>query len=224
MSAVETRRDLVELRNLHTLAARPGVRQILAVQIEKLEAELNDLNAQADVKESSDVSSRVSRESSAFDVKITNYAWDQSEKFVKFYVTLPGVHLIPAENVKTAFAERKMELRVLALENKNHNLTITNLMKDIMPADSYHKVKADTVVVFLRKAGPASWSHVTELEKRAKEAKAPKPDMEDSDPGASLMNMMKQMYNEGDDEMKRTIAKAWTEARDKQNPGGDLGF
>ena len=31
-----------------------------------------------------------------------------------------------------------------------------------------------------------------------------------------------QMYDEGDDEMKRTIAKAWTESRDK-NPMGDLG-
>lgn len=32
------------------------------------------------------------------------------------------------------------------------------------------------------------------------------------------MNLMKQMYEEGDDEMKRTIAKAWTEARDKKSP------
>ena len=30
---------------------------------------------------------------------------------------------------------------------------------------------------------------------------------------------MKQMYEDGDDEMKRTIAKAWTESRDKQ--GGE---
>ena len=32
------------------------------------------------------------------------------------------------------------------------------------------------------------------------------------------MTLMKQMYEDGDDEMKRTIAKAWTESRDK-NPG-----
>ena len=29
--------------------------------------------------------------------------------------------------------------------------------------------------------------------------------------------MMKKMYDEGDDEMKRTIAKAWTEGQDKKN-------
>ena len=37
----------------------------------------------------------------------------------------------------------------------------------------------------------------------------------DADPSASIMNMMKKMYDEGDDDMKRTIAKAWTESRDK---------
>lgn len=42
-----------------------------------------------------------------------------------------------------------------------------------------------------------------------------------SDPGSSLMNMMKQLYDEGDDEMKRTIAKAWTEAREKQQENGE---
>lgn len=41
----------------------------------------------------------------------------------------------------------------------------------------------------------------------------------DEDPGASLMKMMKQMYDEGDDEMKRTIAKSWYESREKRNQG-----
>ena len=41
-----------------------------------------------------------------------------------------------------------------------------------------------------------------------------------ADPSANLMTMMKQMYEDGDDDMKRTIAKAWTESRDKQ-PGAD---
>jgi calcyclin binding protein len=31
----------------------------------------------------------------------------------------------------------------------------------------------------------------------------------DEDPQAGLMNMMKKLYEEGDDEMKRTIAQAW---------------
>ncbi len=41
----------------------------------------------------------------------------------------------------------------------------------------------------------------------------------DEDPSAGIMKMMKQMYDDGDDEMKRTISKAWTESREKQASG-----
>ncbi|VDP04330.1 unnamed protein product [Soboliphyme baturini] len=36
------------------------------------------------------------------------------------------------------------------------------------------------------------------------------------------MKLMKQMYNEGDDDVKRTISKAWYEAQTKKNSPGDL--
>lgn len=36
-----------------------------------------------------------------------------------------------------------------------------------------------------------------------------------NDPTAGIMSLMKQMYEDGDDEMKRSIAKAWTESREK---------
>lgn len=32
--------------------------------------------------------------------------WDQSEKFVKVYITLKGVHKIPADNVQVSFTDR----------------------------------------------------------------------------------------------------------------------
>ena len=32
-----------------------------------------------------------------------------------------------------------------------------------------------------------------------------------------FLKLMKKMYEDGDDEMKRTIAKAWTEGQDKKN-------
>jgi hypothetical protein len=35
------------------------------------------------------------------------------------------------------------------------------------------------------------------------------------------MKMMKKMYDEGDDNMKRTIAEAWTKAQDKKGGGMD---
>ena len=38
---------------------------------------------------------------------------------------------------------------------------------------------------------------------------------ESADPTASLMNMMKELYEKGDEETKRSIAKAWTESQEK---------
>lgn len=40
-----------------------------------------------------------------------------------------------------------------------------------------------------------------------------------ADPSEGLMNILKKMYAEGDDEMKRTINKAWVESREKQYKG-----
>ncbi|KAK9086020.1 hypothetical protein Sjap_026431 [Stephania japonica] len=41
-----------------------------------------------------------------------------------------------------------------------------------------------------------------------------KPNMDkEKDPMAGIMDLMKNMYEEGDEEMKQTIAKAWTDAR-----------
>lgn len=45
---------------------------------------------------------------------------------------------------------------------------------------------------------------------------------ENAEPGDGLMNMLKKIYSEGDDEMKRTINKAWTESQDKKSKGEDM--
>ena len=49
-------------------------------------------------------------------------------------------------------------------------------------------------------------------------------DEEQEDPSGQLMNMMKRMYDEGDDTMKRTIAEAWTKSRDKSAAAGGNPF
>ena len=48
-----------------------------------------------------------------------------------------------------------------------------------------------------------------------------KPNLDDkADPGQSLMKLMQQMYDDGDDEMKRTIAKSWYESQEKRKKEG----
>lgn len=74
------------------------------------------------------------------------------------------------------------------------------------------------VVVYLSKRQQSvDWKHLTLSEQKLKDAQ--KKDMDDmnssEDPSQGLMNLMKKMYTEGDDDMKRTIAKAWCEGREK---------
>lgn len=47
---------------------------------------------------------------------------------------------------------------------------------------------------------------------------------EEEDPQAGLMKLMKQMYDDGDDEMKRTIRKSWHEAQTKKDNLGAGGL
>ena len=72
-------------------------------------------------------------------------------------------------------------------------------------------MKKDKVVIRLgKKKGEYSYDHWTDLtSKKSKEAasKAKK------DPSASIMDMMKDMYDSGDDQMKKTIGEAMLKSR-----------
>ena len=46
-----------------------------------------------------------------------------------------------------------------------------------------------------------------------------KKDEKEGDPSASLMNMMKELYETGDDNMKRTIAESWQKANQEKSMG-----
>lgn len=215
----ELKLDVAELNQLLASAERQKVKDVLQIEIRKLETEITRLNELENAKitqSESKTQQGQSKPSRCYDVKLNNYAWDQSDKFVKIFVTLKNVHTLEESSVVCVFTNRSVELTVRGLDNRNYTLPITNLLEDLDVNKCTWKVKTDTVVIFLAKAVSGfSWSHMTSSDKKAKEPKLPKFEKND-DPSAGLMDMMKQMYEDGDDEMKRTIAKAWTESREKQ--------
>lgn len=68
-------------------------------------------------------------------------AWDQSDKYVKFYVTLKNVQKLPPENIKCVFTTKSLELTVSNLDNKDYILKIKNLLNSIKPEESSWKSK-----------------------------------------------------------------------------------
>ncbi|MEE6496013.1 hypothetical protein FKM82_002205 [Ascaphus truei] len=166
----ELQKDLDEVKQLLEKATRKRVRDVLFVEQRKLETEIS--TKQQQTGESVEVqkpAAIVPPMNSSYTVKINNYGWDQSDKFVKIYITLKGVQQISAENVQVEFKERSFELLVKDLDGKNHTMTVNNLLKPISPESSSKKVKTDTVLIMCRKKAEHKWEYLTQVEKQTKE-------------------------------------------------------
>ena len=207
-------------------AQRQKVKDILSIEIRKLETEISKRMTLEENSAAPKVKVTTATTKAPYDVQIKQFSWDQSDKFVKIYLTgLTGVNELPAENVVKTFCgnDNSVEIRVNGLNGKNHVFSVKETCESFDAEKSHLKVKSDTVSVFLAKsAAGQKWSHLKAVDKAVsdKKAAAVKPDLgKDADPSASLMTMMKQMYDDGDDDMKRTIAKAWTESRNKTGGG-----
>lgn len=67
--------------------------------------------------------------------------WDQSDKYLKIFVTLKNVQSVPKEQVFCKLTERSMELHVENLENKDYLLVINKLLEPINIEESHWKQK-----------------------------------------------------------------------------------
>ncbi|XP_022610773.1 calcyclin-binding protein [Seriola dumerili] len=212
--------DLQELGSLLEKSERQRVQELLRQEQKKVEKELSVKRQQKEqqARRQADPSAA---SKAAYTVKITNYAWDQSEKFVKIYLTLKDVHKIPSENVEVNFTERSFSVLVKDLDGKNHQMTVLNLLYPIDEKDSYKKIKTDMVLLMCKKQTTKKWECLTTVEQQSKEKDKPNMD-ENADPSEGLMSMLKKIYAEGDDEMKRTINKAWSESQEKKIRGEEM--
>ncbi|XP_034979501.1 calcyclin-binding protein isoform X1 [Zootoca vivipara] len=211
MCFIQLHKDLDEVKELLKKASRKRVHDVLLAEKNKIEREIKN---QLPVKIKAETSEEERPAPTGYTVKINNYAWDQSDKFLKIYITLSGVQHLPAENVKVHFTERSFDLLVKNLNNKNYTMTFNNLLKPISVESSSWKIKTDMILILCRKKQEEKWECLTQVEKETKEKE--KAAYDTSDPSEGLMNLLKKMYAEGDDEMKRSINKAWVESREKQ--------
>lgn len=114
----------------------------------------------------------------------------------------------------------------IAGESKDYIFIVKNLLKPINVEKSYKKVKDDMISIYLKKVKEGTkWEVLTKTAKALKDKKSKvfdedKESKSKEDPMGGLMNIMQKMYESGDSEMKRTIAKAWTEGQDKRNQSG----
>eukprot|EP00047_Mylnosiga_fluctuans_P006602 m.247932 g.247932 ORF g.247932 m.247932 type:complete len:237 (-) comp15573_c0_seq1:76-786(-) len=144
---------------------------------------------------------------------ITQYGWDQTATAVKIYITLAGVE---DATVETSFTEKSITATIRGVGGCDRAFSLSLAEKISSCA---YKTRNGRLVLTLAKAQPGSWAHLTAAEKKKADKDLDKVAAK-GDPGDGLMSMMKKLYDDGDDEMKRTIAKAWTESREKGSGAG----
>jgi len=141
-------------------------------------------------------------------VSVDRFSFDAggyNSQFVSIYIPLPGVGAIPRSDIECTFTSTSFDLIVKNLDGKSHRMFKNNMEKDIDPTKSKYVVKADKIVVKVAKVKGEygsydSWSTLT-----AKKTK--KNTTKKEDPSESIMDLMKDMYESGDDNMKKMIGE-----------------
>ncbi|KAL3616894.1 hypothetical protein CASFOL_039288 [Castilleja foliolosa] len=205
--------DLKELKQLQSIAKRPRVVSLLSTEICNLEKLSNEVASAQTAAPISVVNTPnpISTVPKASPNPVLNYStlssfsWDQDSDKLKIYISLEGVN---QEKIEADFKPTSFDLKLHDVQGKNYRCTVPKLNKEIVPEKCKLIVKPKRVVVTLIKASKGNW-----LDLHFKEDKL-KPSLgKEKDPMAGIMDLMKNMYEEGDEDMKKTIAKAWTDAR-----------
>eukprot|EP00929_Paragymnodinium_shiwhaense_P102991 TRINITY_DN66260_c0_g1_i1.p1 TRINITY_DN66260_c0_g1~~TRINITY_DN66260_c0_g1_i1.p1 ORF type:complete len:266 (+),score=106.83 TRINITY_DN66260_c0_g1_i1:76-873(+) len=243
-SAEELRSDLAELKKMISSASRPKVKKELQRLMAETEELLEKENAQAAGSSSAAAPAATSAaagypSSAASTAKVekpvasTNVQvkaagpWKEITTFalelggydsaaVTVDIRMKGVEALAADAVTCDFTESSFDLKVMGFEGANHRMIKTNLEKDIDPAASSVRVKKNHVIVSLAKVkgqfGYDSWTDLCAKGKR-------KPTVGKADsgnPSDSIMDMMKDLYDDGDDNMKKVIGEAMFKAKTGQ--------
>ncbi|RDY08854.1 Calcyclin-binding protein [Mucuna pruriens] len=199
--------DLEELRHLHSIAKRPRTLSLLSSEIcnlEKLSSEAPSARA-AQIPAPISTGTRVSPSPALTYATLASFSWDQDNDKVKIYVSMEGIN---EDKIESEFKPTSFDVKFHDVQGKNYRSAISKLHNEIVPEKCKVVVKPKRAIITLVKASKGNW-----LDLQFKEDKL-KPNLDkEKDPMAGIMNMMKNMYEDGDDEMKKTIAKAWTDAR-----------
>lgn len=166
----------------------------------------------------------VSSDSSLLFATIDRFSFDAggyNEKFVTLYVPLPGVGDIPKDQVTCEFEKASFDLIVKDLKGKSYRLKKDNLEHDIVPDKSKIIIKSDKVVIKLAKVKGEYgsfdyWSKLTDPKRKDKEKKK-------ADPSASITELMKEMYESGDDNMRKIIGETMMKQQ-RGELGKDMGL
>ncbi|KAL7545901.1 hypothetical protein ACHAWF_009254 [Thalassiosira exigua] len=149
---------------------------------------------------------------------------------VTVYVPLEGVGSHDKSKIRCDFAPSSLDLIVEDFDGETYRLLNDNLEKDIDPSKSKRIVKPNKIVLKLGKVkgeyGYDSWQQLTAKKPKKRDASGKSTK---DDPAAGIMDMMRDMYDGGDDAMKKMIGETMYKQRTGQldregmGTGGGMG-
>lgn len=158
------------------------------------------------------------------------YGWEQNRDDIEVLIFegVEGVGALPKENVQVDFSKQGIDVRIFGLHNgkTNKRLLIDNLEKEIDVAKCSFKVSKNRIKLVLKKMAPYGYpDHWMDL--LAKKKKPVSKDAAgaggsgggDGDPSEGIMQVMRDLYEDGDDQTRKIIAEAWTKSRESQAKG-----
>lgn len=84
--------------------------------------------------------------------ELKTYAWDQSNKFVKIFVTLDGLSDKGDTKIDCEFGENCLNLLIEnGTKDRDYSFMVKNLLEPIDVAKSYAKIKTDMVAIYMKK-------------------------------------------------------------------------
>ena len=211
--------DLEELRQLLSHCTREGVKRIIEAEVDKLSDKKVRLEREVTAAKNAGNESHPLHGSVNY-TTVTNYAWDQSNEHVKIYIELQDKDLPLSESDIILSVPSKRSVVLIFGKKK---LSLSQLHSDISKEGTHFKLRKNKISLFLKKDKEGThWSSMKDTTDSWKKSMEENKDDLSDDPSAGLMKLMKKMYDEGDDEMKRTIAKSWYESKNK-DPTAELG-
>jgi calcyclin binding protein len=157
-------------------------------------------------------------------------AGSYSSPTISIYITsLPNLSKIPSSNITCQFTPTSFDLQILNYtDGQNYRLYKDNLSNDIDVTKSKYIVKSNKIIIKLGKIKNDYGGYDTWNELSSKKGKESKNKMK-NDPSGSIMDLMKEMYDSGDDNMKKMIGETMLKQRQgklNDGPGGmsDMGM
>lgn len=133
-------------------AKRDKVKSALSIELRRMETKLALLVEQQQKNKDSEVkvSNPTSTRTGAYDMMIKNYSWDQSDAFIKVYLTgLDGAKEVDQSQYEFKPESSSIFFKINDFKGKNMIFNIKELSSNLNVEKSYYKAKTGIFLSYL---------------------------------------------------------------------------